>query len=60
MLGKNVRAKGKTCQCSGGIEVEIQGTVIKEIDAVNGKWLMLDTPNGTQTVKAETVFEVLP
>lgn len=59
IIGKQVRARGKGCECQGAVETEIQGTVMKLIDASNGQWLMLDTPNGTKTVKLESVFEVI-
>mgnify|MGYP006279194783 CR=1 FL=1 len=57
-LGKTLRAKGKTCDCQGAQIVEHIGLVIKVIDAANGIWLMMDTPNGTKTVKEADVIEV--
>lgn len=59
MIGKRIRATTKTCQCEGGHIVEVQGIVMKIIEASNGTWIMLDTPNGTKTVKYTDIIGIM-
>lgn len=58
-VGQKVAAIITRCKCIGGGTSEVHANVVGIVNAPNGTWYQLDTPNGISTVSEQNIIKVI-